>query len=103
MVNTTLIRPVLLYDSKTWVLTKREENRLLVFEGKVYPKIVDGLYRSRYNFELDGEFNSPNVIGVVKSNRLRNVGERRDSKDLGTRNWTNFARYRVQLVVDPYK
>jgi hypothetical protein len=31
----TLIRLVLLYDSKTWVLTKREENRLLVFESKV--------------------------------------------------------------------
>jgi hypothetical protein len=33
------------------------------------PKIVDGVYRNSYNFGLDGEFNSPNVIGVVKSNR----------------------------------
>jgi hypothetical protein len=30
-------------------------------------------YRSRYNFELDMEFNSPNVIGVVKSNIVRYV------------------------------
>jgi hypothetical protein len=30
----TLIRPVLLY-SKMWVLTKRKENYLLVFERKV--------------------------------------------------------------------
>jgi hypothetical protein len=29
------IRPVLLYSSETWVLTKRVENRLLVFERKV--------------------------------------------------------------------
>jgi hypothetical protein len=69
----TFIRPALLYGSKTWALTKdREENRLLVFERKVLrtiygPKIVDGVYRSRYNIE----FNSPNVIGVLKVNRLR--------------------------------
>jgi hypothetical protein len=29
------------------------------------------VYRSKYNFELDRKFNSSNVIGVVKSNRLR--------------------------------
>jgi hypothetical protein len=51
------------------VLTKREENELLVFEGKVLrtiynTKIGDGLYRSRYNFELDREFNSLNVIAI---------------------------------------
>jgi hypothetical protein len=32
---------------------------------------IDGLYRSRYIFELDRGFNSSNVIGVVKRNRLR--------------------------------
>jgi hypothetical protein len=31
-IHKTLIRPILLYDSETWVLTKREENQLLVFE-----------------------------------------------------------------------
>jgi hypothetical protein len=50
----TLIRPVLLYGSK---------------EGAPhdiwYNKIVDGVYRSRYNFEFDTDFNNPNVIGVV--------------------------------------
>jgi hypothetical protein len=56
------------------VLTKRKVNQILVFERKVLrtiyePKIVDGLYRSRYNFELDREFNSPNVFGIVKTNR----------------------------------
>jgi hypothetical protein len=57
-------------------MLKREEKRLLVFERKDFcmiydPKIVDVVYRSRYNFSLDREFNSPNVIEVVKSNRLR--------------------------------
>jgi hypothetical protein len=31
-IHKTLIRPVLLYDSETWWLTKREENQLRVFE-----------------------------------------------------------------------
>jgi hypothetical protein len=34
-IHKTLIRPVLLYGSETWVLNKREENQLLVFERKV--------------------------------------------------------------------
>jgi hypothetical protein len=53
---------------------------LLVFERKdlltIYgPKIVDGVYKSRNNFELDREFNSPNLNGVVKNNRLRCAGQ----------------------------
>jgi hypothetical protein len=44
-------------DPPTWVLTKREENSLLVFERKVLrticgPKIENGVYRRRYNHEL---------------------------------------------------
>jgi hypothetical protein len=65
-----LIRPVLLYGSETWVLTKREENQLLVFERKVSrticgPNIENGVYRRRYNHELDREFDSPNVLNVT--------------------------------------
>jgi hypothetical protein len=57
-IRKTLIRPVLLYSSVTWVLTKREENQLLVFERKVLrtiwgPKIKNGVYRRRYNHELE--------------------------------------------------
>jgi hypothetical protein len=45
---------------------------LLIFEERKVPRtIVDGVYRSRYNFKLDREFNSPNVIGVLKRFRLR--------------------------------
>jgi hypothetical protein len=72
-----LIRPVLLYGSETWVLTKREENQLLVFERKFLrticgPKIENGVvYRRRYNHELDKEFNSPNALNVTKTSILR--------------------------------
>jgi hypothetical protein len=83
-----LIRPLLLYSSERWVLTKSEDTQLLVLERKVLrtiyvPEIVDGVYRSRYNFELDREFNSPNVIGVLKNSRLRYVEHMiRDANDL---------------------
>jgi hypothetical protein len=56
----------LLYSSETWVLTKKEENQLLVFERKVLqticgPKIENGVYRTRCNHELDKKFDSPNA------------------------------------------
>jgi hypothetical protein len=75
----TLIRPLLLYGSETWVLTKREENQLLVFERKVLrticrPKQENDVHRRRYNFELQREFDSPCVINIVKTNRLRYAG-----------------------------
>jgi hypothetical protein len=75
-IHKTLIRSVLLYGSETWVLTKREENQLLVFERKVLrtvynPKIENGVCRRRYNHELDKEFDSPNALNVTKTSRLR--------------------------------
>jgi hypothetical protein len=74
-----LIRPVLLYGSETWVLTKREENQLLLFERKVLqticdPKIENRVYRRRYNHELDREFDSPNALNLMKTCRLRYAG-----------------------------
>jgi hypothetical protein len=61
------------------VLTKREENQLLVFERKVLrticsPKIENAVYRRRYNHELDKEFNSPSALNVTKTSRLRYTG-----------------------------
>jgi hypothetical protein len=61
------------------VLTEREENQLLVFERKVLrticgPKIENGVYRRRYNHELDREIDSPNALNVTKKKRLRYAG-----------------------------
>jgi hypothetical protein len=74
-----LIHPVLLYGSKAWVLTKREENQLLVFERKVLrticlPKIEYSVYRRSYNHELNKKFNSLNALNVTKTSRLRYAG-----------------------------
>jgi cytolysin (calcineurin-like family phosphatase) len=59
------------------VLTKREENQLLVFERKVLqticsPHIENGIYRRRNNHELDKKFNSPNALNVTKTLRWSN-------------------------------
>jgi hypothetical protein len=87
-IHKTLIRPVLLYGSETWVLTKREENQLLVFERKVLRTICDlkienGVYKRSYNHKLDKEFDSPNALNVTKTSRLRYAGHMiRRPKDL---------------------
>jgi hypothetical protein len=61
------------------VLTKREENQLLVFERKVLrticgAKIENGVYRRRYNYEIDKDYDSPNVLNITKTSRLRYPG-----------------------------
>jgi hypothetical protein len=38
------------------------------------PKIENGVYRRRYNHELDKEFDSPNALNVTKTSRLRYAG-----------------------------
>jgi hypothetical protein len=57
-IHKTLIRPVLLCGSETWLLTKREENQLLVFERKVLqticgPKIENRVYRRWKNDDIE--------------------------------------------------
>jgi hypothetical protein len=57
------------------VLTKREENQLLVFERKVLrticgPKIENGVCRRRYNHEFDIEFDSPNASNPTYHKKL---------------------------------
>jgi hypothetical protein len=84
------ILPVVLYGCESWSLTLREECRLRVFENKVLRRIlglkrdeVTGEWRRLHNKELYALYSSPNIIGVMKSRRLRwaghvaRMGERR--------------------------
>jgi hypothetical protein len=57
-------------------LTKRKEK---IFERKAFqticvPKIKNGVYRRRYNHELDKDFDSLNALNVTKTSRLRYAG-----------------------------
>jgi hypothetical protein len=63
------------------MLTKREENQLLVFERKVLrttcgPKIENGVYRRRYTHKLDKKLNNPNALNITKTSRLRYAGQK---------------------------
>ena len=53
----TLIKPFLMYNAETWVLSKADELRLEVFERKILRRIYGPIckvatWRSRYNKEL---------------------------------------------------
>jgi hypothetical protein len=51
---------------------KRRRTNSLCLSGKIcVPKLDNGVYRRRHNFQLEREFNSPCVINVVKTNKLR--------------------------------
>jgi len=59
----------------------REEHRLRVFENRVLRKIyvpkrdeVTGECRKLHNEELNDLYSSPNIIGVIKSRRMRWAG-----------------------------
>jgi hypothetical protein len=44
------LKPIILYGSEGWALTKTEENKLKIFERKIYGPINEnGNWHSRYN------------------------------------------------------
>jgi hypothetical protein len=77
----TIILPVVLYGCETWSLTLREEHRLRVFENRVLRRIfgptrgeVTGEWRKLHNGELHNLYSSPDIIGQIKSSRMRWAG-----------------------------
>jgi hypothetical protein len=66
---------------ETWSLTLREKQRLRVFENRVLrrrfgPKWdeVTGEWRKLHNKELHDFYNSPSIITITKSRRMRWTG-----------------------------
>ena len=71
---------MVLYGCETWSLTLREERKLRVFENRVLRRIfgprrdeVTGEWR-RLHEELNDLYNSPNIVRVIKSRRMRWAG-----------------------------
>jgi hypothetical protein len=78
----TIILPVVLYGCETWSLTLREEQRLRVFENRVLRNIfgpkrdeATGDWRRLHNEERNDLYSSPNIIRVIRSRRMRWVGQ----------------------------
>lgn len=77
----SVIRPVVTYGSESWCMTQREEQTLLTFERKVLRTIFGPIldpnqnrWRRRYNFELKQLYGEPDIVRIIKLNRLRWLG-----------------------------
>jgi hypothetical protein len=75
----TLIKPVLMYVSDTWVLSKADELRLGVFERKILRRIYgpiceEATWRSRCNEELYRLYDEADLVTTIKITRLRWTG-----------------------------
>lgn len=75
----TVIRPILMYGSETWILNKKEEKKLVVFENKVLRKIFgptkeNGEWRIKHNKEIRDQYRENDVVAHVRSGRLRWAG-----------------------------
>jgi hypothetical protein len=77
----TIILPVVLYGCETWSLTLREELRQRVFENRVLRRIfgpktdeVTGEWRELHSGELHNLYSSLDVIGQIKSRRMKWAG-----------------------------
>jgi hypothetical protein len=70
-----------LYGCETSSLTRREEQRLRVFQNRVLRRIfgpkrdeTTGEWRRLHNEELTDLYSSPNIIRVIRSRRMRWLG-----------------------------
>ena len=75
----SVIRPVVTYASELWSMNGAEQERLRVWERKVLRKIFrgkmeDGVWKRRTNQELMEMYENPNIVSVIKSQRLRWLG-----------------------------
>jgi hypothetical protein len=86
-----IIRPVVLYGSEAWRMTKQMEHRLEVFENGILRRICgpvydggEGAWRRRHNVELREMTRVEMISDVVRARRLSWAGHiaRRDEESL---------------------
>ena len=75
----TVIKPVVLYGAETWVLTKKDEDLLSIWERKILRRIygpvcIDGEWRIRSNQELRDLYKKLPIVHELKVRRLSWLG-----------------------------
>ncbi|CAD7087998.1 unnamed protein product [Hermetia illucens] len=75
----TMILPVLMYSSETWVLSKKNCELLAAFERRILRRIFgplheDGRFRSLHNDEIYERYHDRTVVDKIRLNRLRWAG-----------------------------
>ena len=75
----TIIRPVIMYASETWTLTRTTENMLNTWERKILRRIYGPIqdeegWRIRTNQELYDDYQDPTLVAEIKKGRLRWLG-----------------------------
>ena len=102
----TIILPVVLNGSETWLLTLSEERRQMFFVNRVLERIfwlkrdeVTREWRRLHNEELYALYCSSNIIWMIKSRRLRRAGNvaRMRREEVHTGFWWENVREGGQL------
>ncbi|KAK4886986.1 hypothetical protein RN001_003257 [Aquatica leii] len=76
----TLIRPVVVYASETWTMTKKEEEELRIFERKIIRQILGPIntgeneYRPRMNFEIRDQMKGEDIVNYIESQQIKWLG-----------------------------
>lgn len=75
----TVLRPVVLYGSETWAVTRECEEWLRIWERKVLRRIFgpvceNGIWRRRSNEELRNLYGQPDIVTEQKKARLKWFG-----------------------------
>ena len=73
-----LIRPVVVYGSKCWVLTENIKQKLVVFVRKILRRIFGPIQKAEWglktNEELEEAINKENIVRYIKYKRLGWLG-----------------------------
>jgi hypothetical protein len=75
----TVIRPIVTYACETWVLTRKDELKILIWERKVLRRIFEpvcerGCYRIRTNEEVNRIYKEMDLVTIIKTLRLKWLG-----------------------------
>jgi hypothetical protein len=67
---------VVLYGCESWTLTKREEEKLNIFEREILRKIyvpscVNGVWRIKYSDDLYNIYKEPSIVKMINISRLK--------------------------------